>query len=339
MSSVPRLYRGEMGPILQQLDRIEEDSRKKSLEMEVRRLAYTLRKTVNEGRKIRDKIVEGSQNVADYFPGEADDEDAENVEAMLEEGAEERHVGDGSNKRRRKSSRPSLDASYTTEEDLQRFVKNLRASTALKAVSLTQGFIGMNGPGRDEVTFRFTPCVGGRVAGEHDVVIRKVQEEGSGGAGMAVADADLPIEGDPELLNRLEAEFLGEESFDLPGFLQCVHKHLRAYYSRREQLEALVAAYPNDISNAAGKDDYRQLSFRMRIQVQSEDDEEEDGRQEEMIMIFISVKYEPDSERPIVGSLKISGDLDEQDLDALLGQCQVFYKKSLVEAVRDAFLS
>ena len=73
--------------------------------------------------------------------------------------------------------------------------------------------------------------------------------------------------------------------------------------------------------------------FHLRMVVDGED-----GQSLETKWVAISVEYADDAERPTVGSLKMTADLSEEDLENLIAQCQVFYVKVLREAVRESFM-
>ena len=73
-----------------------------------------------------------------------------------------------------------------------------------------------------------------------------------------VSRADMPMkERGEEILKRLEAEHL-DINDDLVGFVNGVFRHIRAYHSRKAQLESLAAAYPQDISEVKARKDYTQ---------------------------------------------------------------------------------
>ena len=59
-----------------------------------------------------------------------------------------------------------------------------------------------------------------------------------------------------DILKRLEDECLDSNNDDLVGFVNGVFRHIRAYHSRKAQLESLAAAYPQDISEVKAREDY-----------------------------------------------------------------------------------
>ena len=67
------------------------------------------------------------------------------------------------------------------------------------------------------------------------------------------------------------------------------------------------------------------------------EDDDGDGTLETK-WVAISLEYADDAERPTVGSLKMTADLSEDDLQNLIDQSQVFYVKILREAVRESFM-
>ena len=73
------------------------------------------------------------------------------------------------------------------------------------------------------------------------------------------------------------------------------------------------------------------------MMIDQEEGEGDDGGETET-EVAISLQYADDAERPTVGSMKIIADLGEEDLESLVGQCQVFYTKVLVQAVRESFM-
>ena len=75
----------------------------------------------------------------------------------------------------------------------------------------------------------------------------------------------------------------------------------------------------------------------MRMKIDQDEDEDDAGGETET-EVAISLLYADDAERPTVGSMKIIAELGEEDLESLVGQCQVFYTKVLVQAVRESFM-
>ena len=71
---------------------------------------------------------------------------------------------------------------------------------------------------------------------------------------MSRADVPMKERGEP-ILKRLEDECLDSKD-DLFGFVNGVFRHVRAYHSRKAQLESLAAAYPLDIKEVKAREDY-----------------------------------------------------------------------------------
>ena len=74
---------------------------------------------------------------------------------------------------------------------------------------------------------------------------------------LVVSRADMPMrERGKDIVKRLEEECLESNNDDLVGFVNGVFRHVRAYHSRKAQLESLAEAYPQDISQAKAREDY-----------------------------------------------------------------------------------
>ena len=80
------------------------------------------------------------------------------------------------------------------------------------------------------------------------------------------------------------------------------------------------------------------------MEVCGEDDDEDEGAAFASMTVGISLKYDPVSVRPRADSLKLSvkdavEGMSEEDLERLTRQCrEVFYHKSLAQAVQEAFM-
>ena len=73
---------------------------------------------------------------------------------------------------------------------------------------------------------------------------------------LVVSRADVPMkERGQQIMKRLEDEHLVGKD-DLPGFMNAVLRFVRAYHSRKAQLESLATAYPRDISGVMARHDY-----------------------------------------------------------------------------------
>ena len=164
-----------------------------------------------------------------------------------------------------------------------------------------------------------------------------------------------------EIVKRLEDECLDGNNDDLVGFVNGVFRHVRAYHSRKAQLETLASSYPADIADPKAREDYTkerrtnlfdlwtfrasftlissfqidfisQVFFKLRMVVEG------DAGDDETKWVAFSLEYKDDAERPTVDSLKINADLSEDDLNELKENCQVFYDKILSEAIRQSFM-
>ena len=156
-----------------------------------------------------------------------------------------------------------------------------------------------------------------------------------------------------EIVKRLEDECLDGNNDDLVGFVNGVYRHVRAYHSRKAQLETLASSYPADIADPKAREDYTkerriqstftlvsrfqinfisQVFFKLRMVVEG------DAGDDETKWVAFSLEYKDDAERPTVDSLKINADLSEDDLNELKENCQVFYDKILSEAIRQSFM-
>ena len=59
-----------------------------------------------------------------------------------------------------------------------------------------------------------------------------------------------------DIVKRLEDECLDSNNDDLVGFVNGVFRHVRAYHSRKAQLETLASSYPADIADPKAREDY-----------------------------------------------------------------------------------
>ena len=74
---------------------------------------------------------------------------------------------------------------------------------------------------------------------------------------LVVSRADIPMkERGQEIVKRLEDECLDGNNDDLVGFVNGVFRHVRAYHSRKAQLETLASSYPADIADPKAREDY-----------------------------------------------------------------------------------
>ena len=162
---VPRMHRGEIGPILQQLDELREEREHRQLRVDVERLAQRLKAAMRETEELKEKIIRKERDIGTIFKHENSTSVATDIEDILSGGLSEdsRKVVPSSN---------MLDTSLVTNEDLKNIAKGVRCATALRLTAATQGIIGFRGPRKGEITYRMTPAVFGEVRGSHDVVLR-----------------------------------------------------------------------------------------------------------------------------------------------------------------------
>ena len=162
---VPRMHRGEIGPILQQLDELREEREHRQLRVDVERLAQRLKAAMRETEELKEKIIRKERDIGTIFKHENSTSATTDIEDILNGGLSEdsRKVVPSSN---------MLDTSLVTNEDLKKIAKGVRCATALRLTAATQGIIGFRGPRKGEITYRMTPAVFGEVRGSHDVVLR-----------------------------------------------------------------------------------------------------------------------------------------------------------------------
>ena len=161
--AVPRMHRGEMGPILQQLDELREEREHRQLRVDVERLAQRLKAAMRQTGELKEKIIRKERDLGAIFTDENSAPAAVDIEDILNGGLNEDY-------HKRKSN--VLDMSLVTNEDLEKIAKGVRCATGLRLTAATQGIIGFRGPRKGEITFRMTPGVFGEVRGSHDVVLR-----------------------------------------------------------------------------------------------------------------------------------------------------------------------
>ena len=160
---MPRMHRGEIGPILQQLDELREEREHKQLRVDVERLAQRLKAAMRETDDLREKIIRKERDIGSIFKDENSASAAVDIEDILNGG-----LSEDSHKRKNNV----LDTSLVTSEDLAKIADGVRCATALRLTAASQGIIGFRGPRKGEITYRMTPAVFGEVRGSHDVVLR-----------------------------------------------------------------------------------------------------------------------------------------------------------------------
>ena len=84
---------------------------------------------------------------------------------------------------------------------------------------------------------------------------------------LVVSRADIPMkERGQDIVKRLEDECLDSNNDDLVGFVNGVFRHVRAYHSRKAQLETLASTYPADIGDPKAREDYTKERWTKDIQ-------------------------------------------------------------------------
>jgi len=109
-----------------------------------------------------------------------------------------------------------------------------------------------------------------------------------------------------------------------------VYRYLRSYLSKEQQVLDLkdgdLAQY---LTNIQTFDNFTSITISLQIR----EEENEDAKQ-----IQLSVEYEPDSDRPTPGSLKVEVPEDWEDaVESMTEQCQILYTSRLKEGVLSAF--
>ena len=129
---MPRMHRGEIGPILQQLDELREEREHKQLRVDVERLAQRLKAAMRETEDLREKIIRKERDIGTIFMDENSTSVAVDIEDILNGGLSE-------DNRKRKNN--VLDTSLVTSEDLAKIADGVRSATALRLTAATQAWL------------------------------------------------------------------------------------------------------------------------------------------------------------------------------------------------------
>ena len=203
--AVPRMHRGEIGPILQQLDELREEREHRQLRVDVERLAQRLKAAMRETEELKEKVIRKERDIGTIFKDDDSASAPVDLEDILNGGLSE-DSGSGSGNHKRRSD--VLDTSLVTNEDLKKIAKGVRCATALRLTAATQGIIGFKGPRKGEITFRLTPAVFGEVRGSHDVVLRDGRPDRDAIQRNLDSILSFSFQWSTEIINRAMLKFL-----------------------------------------------------------------------------------------------------------------------------------
>ena len=95
--------------------------------------------------------------------------------------------------------------------------------------------------------------------------------------------------------------------------------------------EPIMSSFSSDLIECNAKNHFTEINFSLSA------NSEEEGND---VIIKLSMAYDKDMERPRNKSLQLEfePEIDDETEEKLLEECRVFYKKSLVAALNNAFL-
>lgn len=331
---------GDLGDLLMELAKTEEDNRKeRELKREIKSLKQTLEDLSAREKRLLASINAGSvQPLQGYQP--------------VETAAAKRARTDKSDE--------NLLEIFTDKMKLKAlalatgFVVEQKQNGHLLAVTMFPSHRGnQHGPYR--MTLRQRSC--GEGAAEADEVgcrprLRRRAAEAKDETEAIVVDHNLPF---GVGVKALEEEHIAaaaaaasnetdETEPSLEAFVTSVWQRLQALISRKCQIEELKEKFQDEpyfSSNLRFSDDYLKLKFSLTMHDVAESETDEDRDDDGELIVRVALSYAPTGARPLPGSLKVrfrgEAELDPEDADQLLQQCEAFYESTLVDAVQAAF--
>lgn len=177
----------------------------------------------------------------------------------------------------------------------------------------------------NEIHFIFDPYIRGNPKGPYVLKMKPKQDR------LVLKGHTLPH---AVPVRKLYGQYIADTSKDagktLSTLLKAIFRYLRGFLSREDQVEELMRdeELKDYIKEIQAVKHYTHVQLMIEIR--------QTGENATSLRVTISMSYEKDGERPVIGSIKVNTDMDV-DTDALLEQCAAFYTERLKEAVIQAF--
>jgi len=117
-------------------------------------------------------------------------------------------------------------------------------------------------------------------------------------------------------------------------FVSVLSKRLRSYLSREAQVTELRKGLGRDLTHLSTSANITQLKFSMLLQEEGDDSSTPVSQS---LQVTFSMLYHRDGERPKPDSVEVKFNNEVEELEQILEQCEVFYTKTLIMAIRDVF--
>jgi len=212
-----------------------------------------------------------------------------------------------------------------SQEDVARLQRLAKLKLKLKATAMCLGITCIRDETNDEVKYMFDPYIEGKPYGPYCLRVRYSR-------GILLRGHSLPnaVPVNQLFEKHIQIDDQREQAAKMESFLNDLSRHLRAFLSRQKQLDDLRKTYNDDLKNCNALNHCTAISFTLCI-----DDESGDN-----MSCSISMLYNKHQERPKPGSVRILFDpvLEDEVQERYDELAQIFYKKSLCDAVEELFL-
>jgi len=228
-----------------------------------------------------------------------------------------KHINEGSYECSTNNFDDSQAVSAESAEQLYRISK---ANQKLEGMAYMTGITANKQ--KNQISYMFDPYIQGEPRGPYFVRL---------GPSYILLANDMPQGVPVRKIHKKSFDPRGHSSSEnLKSFLKTVYRYLRSYLSREQQVVDLkdgdLALY---LKNVETFNHFTSVSITLQIR----EEENEDAKQ-----IELSLDYEPDSDRPTLGSLKVEVPEDWEDaVDSMTEQCQTLYTSRLKEGILSAF--
>jgi len=212
-----------------------------------------------------------------------------------------------------------------SQEDVARLQRLAKLKLKLKATAMCLGITCIRDEANDEVKYMFDPYIEGKPYGPYCLRVRYSR-------GILLRGHSLPnaVPVNQLFEKHIQIDDQREQAAKMESFLNDLSRHLRAFLSRQKQLDDLRKTFNDDLKNCNALNHCTAISFTLCI-----DDESGDN-----MSCSISMLYNKNQERPKPGSVRILFDpvLEDEVQERYDELAQIFYKKSLCDAVEELFL-